>query len=233
MDGKRWEYFARSNTIIKNIYDNISLNAKDNLPYITNIKDAGNPIRYYGSLMYYLRDKSIQLINDANKGDKVIGVVAQRDEDVEDPTSEDIYKTGVVAQILRVLKMPDGNTTVIIQGKKRFQINELIQGLNSPIYNPAEGGVPDGRFYAVTEKANTIISFLMKYRIKKSNGVLAVGIEAKNFYKKFHSNVINLPYSISVPNKIRKNYFYNKKINFTYVGQIIKRKGIDVFSKNI
>ena len=75
---------------------------------------------------------------------------------------------------------------------------------------------------------NTIISFLMKYRIKKSNGVLAVGIEAKNFYKKFHSNVINLPYSISVPNKIRKNYFYNKKINFTYVGQIIKRKGIDV-----
>ena len=73
------------------------------------------------------RDKSIQLINDANKGDKVIGVVAQRDEDIEDPTSEDIYKTGVVAQILRVLKMPDGNTTVIIQGKKRFEIEELIQ----------------------------------------------------------------------------------------------------------
>ena len=73
------------------------------------------------------RDKSIQLINDANKGDKVIGVVAQKDGDIENPTSEDIYKTGVVAQILRVLKMPDGNTTVIIQGKKRFEIEELIQ----------------------------------------------------------------------------------------------------------
>tara|TARA_R110000787_G_scaffold271939_7_gene379271 strand:- start:149 stop:2605 length:2457 start_codon:yes stop_codon:yes gene_type:complete len=73
------------------------------------------------------RDKSIQLINDANKGDKVIGVVAQKDEDVEEPTSDDIYKTGVVAQILRVLKMPDGNTTVIIQGKKRFEISEMIQ----------------------------------------------------------------------------------------------------------
>jgi glycosyltransferase involved in cell wall biosynthesis len=72
-----------------------------------------------------------------------------------------------------------------------------------------------------------IISFLIKYRIKKSNGILAVGNEAQNFYKNFHSNVVNLPYSISVPNKIRKNYFYNKKINFTFVGQIIKRKGID------
>ncbi len=73
------------------------------------------------------RDKSIQLINDANKADKVIGVVAQKNEEIEEPTSEDIYKTGVVAQILRVLKMPDGNITVIIQGKKRFEIDEMIQ----------------------------------------------------------------------------------------------------------
>ncbi|TCI91128.1 endopeptidase La [Tenacibaculum sp. M341] len=73
------------------------------------------------------RDKSIQLIKDANKGNKTIGVVAQRNSEVEDPTSDDIYHTGVVAQILRVLKMPDGNTTVIIQGKKRFEIVEMVQ----------------------------------------------------------------------------------------------------------
>ena len=73
------------------------------------------------------RDKSIELINDANKGDKVIGVVAQKNEEVEEPTKKDIYQTGVVAQILRVLKMPDGNTTIIIQGKKRFEIVEMIQ----------------------------------------------------------------------------------------------------------
>ena len=73
------------------------------------------------------RDNSIELINDANKSDKTIGVVAQRNESVEQPGLNDIYHTGVVAQILRVLKMPDGNTTVIIQGKKRFEINELIQ----------------------------------------------------------------------------------------------------------
>ena len=68
------------------------------------------------------RDKSIKLINDANKGSKVIGVVAQKDESVEDPKFEDIHKVGTVARILKVLKMPDGNPTVIIQGKKRFEI---------------------------------------------------------------------------------------------------------------
>ncbi|MCD8412122.1 endopeptidase La [Tenacibaculum finnmarkense] len=73
------------------------------------------------------RDKSIQLINDANKGDKVIGVVAQKDIAVENPGLDDINKTGVVAKILRVLKMPDGNVTVIIQGKKRFVIDEITQ----------------------------------------------------------------------------------------------------------
>ena len=73
------------------------------------------------------RDKSIKLINEANKGDKLIGVVSQIDKNIEDPYLNDIYKTGTVAKILKVLKMPDGNTTVIIQGKKRFKINELIQ----------------------------------------------------------------------------------------------------------
>lgn len=73
------------------------------------------------------RDKSIELIKDANSGDKVVGVIAQRNEDIEEPTKDDIFQTGVVAQILRVLKMPDGNTTIIIQGKKRFEIIEMLQ----------------------------------------------------------------------------------------------------------
>ncbi len=64
------------------------------------------------------RDKSINLIKDANNGSKVIGVVSQKDESVENPGPEDINTVGTVARILRVLQMPDGNTTVIIQGKK-------------------------------------------------------------------------------------------------------------------
>lgn len=72
------------------------------------------------------RDASIQLINDANNGSKVIGVVSQKDEAVENPGLADINTLGTVARILRVLKMPDGNTTIIIQGKKRFELAELI-----------------------------------------------------------------------------------------------------------
>ena len=71
------------------------------------------------------RDKSIKLINDANAGNKIIGVVAQKNEEDEDPTKNDIYTVGTVAQILRVLKMPDGNITVILQGKKRFAIDAV------------------------------------------------------------------------------------------------------------
>ncbi len=71
------------------------------------------------------RDKSIKLINDANAGDKIIGVVAQINEEDEDPTNGDIHTVGTVARILRVLKMPDGNITVILQGKKRFEIDTI------------------------------------------------------------------------------------------------------------
>jgi len=72
------------------------------------------------------RDKSIKLIKDANNGSKVIGVVAQKDEKTENPGVNDIHTLGTVARILRVLQMPDGNTTVIIQGKKRFEVAEIL-----------------------------------------------------------------------------------------------------------
>ena len=87
------------------------------------------------------RDKSIKLIHDANKGNKVIGVVSQKDEMVDDPSSKDINFTGTVARILRVLKMPDGNTTVIIQGKKRFKVAEVIT--EEPYMNATVREVPE------------------------------------------------------------------------------------------
>ncbi|ANI88794.1 endopeptidase La [Arachidicoccus ginsenosidimutans] len=73
------------------------------------------------------RDKSIQAVNEAYKGDKLIGVLAQKDMNVEEPGANDLYRTGTVAQIIRLIKMPDGGTTVIIQGKKRFQLKEVLQ----------------------------------------------------------------------------------------------------------
>lgn len=72
------------------------------------------------------RDKSIKLINEANKFGNVVGIVAQHDQENEDPAFEELHKVGTVAKILKVLKMPDGNITVIIQGKKRFEMIEEI-----------------------------------------------------------------------------------------------------------
>ena len=71
------------------------------------------------------RDKSISLIQDANKGDKIIGVISQTDDTVEEPNKEQLFEVGTVARILKIFKMPDGNTTAIIQGKKRFNLNEI------------------------------------------------------------------------------------------------------------
>ncbi len=73
------------------------------------------------------RDQSIKLIEEVNKKDKILGVVAQVNPEIEVPKSDDIYKVGTVAQIQRIIKMPDGNLTVIIQGIKRFRIKEVLQ----------------------------------------------------------------------------------------------------------
>ena len=73
------------------------------------------------------RDKSIKLIQEANKGNKIIGVVSQKNQEQESPEFNDLHETGTVAQILRLLKMPDGTSTVIIQGKRRFKITQPLQ----------------------------------------------------------------------------------------------------------
>ncbi|MCO6495328.1 MAG: endopeptidase La, partial [Bacteroidetes bacterium] len=73
------------------------------------------------------RDKSIKLIKDANRGNKIIGVCGQINPSQEDPELSQLYNIGTVAQIMRVLRMPDGNTTVIIQGKRRFSVKEEVK----------------------------------------------------------------------------------------------------------
>jgi ATP-dependent Lon protease len=72
------------------------------------------------------RDKSIKAVNDAYKADKLIGVVAQKDSNVEEPTVTDLEDIGTVARIVKMIKMPDGGTTVIIQGKRRFKVTTIL-----------------------------------------------------------------------------------------------------------
>jgi len=73
------------------------------------------------------RQKSIKLVKKAYQGSRIIGVLAQKNAQAEEPTVDDIYRTGTVARIIKMLVLPDGNTTIIIQGKNRFEIKEFIQ----------------------------------------------------------------------------------------------------------
>ena len=72
------------------------------------------------------RDKSIKAVNDAYKTDKLIGVLAQKDSSIEDPETKDLESVGTIAKIIKLIKMPDGGTTVIIQGKSRFCIESIV-----------------------------------------------------------------------------------------------------------
>ncbi|WP_416437834.1 endopeptidase La [Phnomibacter sp. MR] len=73
------------------------------------------------------RDKSIKAVNDAYKGDKLIAVLAQKDSSVEEPSPEDLVEIGTVAKIIKLIKMPDGGTTVILQGKRRFKLLSILE----------------------------------------------------------------------------------------------------------
>lgn len=73
------------------------------------------------------RQKSIRLIKKAYQGNRIIGVVAQKNKQAEEPMVEDLYKFGTVARIIKMLVLPDGNTTIIIQGKNRFAVKEFTQ----------------------------------------------------------------------------------------------------------
>lgn len=98
-------------------------------PEILSILPLRNTVLFPGVVIPITvgRDKSIKLIKEAYKGDRVIGVVTQKDVSIEDPTLDQLHSVGTVAHIIKMLQMPDGNTTVIIQGKQRFQLVEEVQ----------------------------------------------------------------------------------------------------------
>ena len=101
---------------------------KEKFPEILPILPLRNNVLFPGVVIPITvgRDKSIKLIHEANRGNKIIGVVSQKNQDEESPDFQDLNKIGTVAQIIRLLKMPDGSSTVIIQGKRRFQMLEEI-----------------------------------------------------------------------------------------------------------
>ncbi len=145
------------------------------------------------------RDKSIKLINDANAGDKIIGVVAQKNEDIEDPTKNDIHTIGTVARILRVLKMPDGNITVILQGKKRFEIDKVTSEkpyIRASIKEVEEKrpGKHDTEFAAIVESVKELAIEIIKEspNIPTEATFAIKNIESHSFLINFVSSNMNL-----------------------------------------
>ncbi|GAA4270352.1 endopeptidase La [Hyunsoonleella aestuarii] len=145
------------------------------------------------------RDKSIKLINDANKGGKVIGVVAQKDEAVENPSAKEIHETGTVARILRVLKMPDGNVTVIIQGKKRFKVAEVLT--ENPYMNATIRDIPEAKpaknskeFSAIIDSIKDLALEIIKEspNIPSEASFAIKNIESSSFLINFVSSNMNL-----------------------------------------
>jgi endopeptidase La len=102
---------------------------RERIPHVLPILPLKNTVLFPGVVVPISagRDASIHLINEAYATTKTIGVVAQLDEKTEIPEGKDLFRFGTVARILRVLKMPDGNVTIIIQGKKRFEIESIVE----------------------------------------------------------------------------------------------------------
>ena len=145
------------------------------------------------------RDKSINLINDANALGKVIGVVAQKNEEDEDPSKEDIHSIGTVAKILRVLKMPDGNITVILQGKKRFELANVITEtpyITANIKNVKETRPTkkDTEFLAIIESIKELAIQIIKEspNIPTEATFAIKNIESHSFLINFVSSNMNL-----------------------------------------
>ncbi|MFC2104112.1 endopeptidase La [Bacteroidota bacterium] len=114
--------------LISDDEDDVDLKRSD-LPKQLPILPLRNTVLFPGVILPITvgREKSIRLINDIYKKDKIIGTVAQIDGQVNEPEEADMYRLGTVAQILKVLEMPDGSTSVIIQGRQRFEMNQMVQ----------------------------------------------------------------------------------------------------------
>jgi len=146
------------------------------------------------------RDKSIKLIKEAFKGDKTIGVLAQKNDKVEEPSVDDLNRVGTVAHIIRMFQMPDGNTTAIIRGKKKFEIKELIETepyLKASIVpfeeiKPAKG---DKEFDALVSSAKDMALQIIKLspQIPSEAGFAIKNIGSPSFMVNFISSNMSLP----------------------------------------
>ena len=143
------------------------------------------------------RDKSIQAVNEAYKANKLVGVVAQKDSNVEDPTVSDLEEVGTIAKVVKLIKMPDGGTTVIIQGKKRFKITSITS--EDPFFKAGievlkeEPTPEDENFKAVAGSIKDMAAQIIQLspNIPSEASIILKNIENPSFLIHFVSNNLN------------------------------------------
>jgi ATP-dependent Lon protease len=174
---------------------------KEDVPEILSILPIRNTVLFPGVVVPITagRDKSIKLIKDANKGNKTIGVVAQKNENIENPTLNDLHTIGTVARILKVLKMPDGNTMVVIQGKKRFEIDQITEEepyLKAKVreFHEVKPAIKDSEFIAIIDSVKELALKIIKENPNlPSEASFAIkNIQSNAFLINFISSNMNL-----------------------------------------
>lgn len=143
------------------------------------------------------RDKSIKAVNDAYKASKLIGVIAQKDSAVEDPQFADLEHIGTVAKIVKQIKMPDGGTTIIIQGRSRFSIGSLVadepyfKATVSVLEDEQAPTDPDFEAYVANIKDLATEIIQLSPNIPSEAAVILRNIESPSFLIHFVSSNLN------------------------------------------
>lgn len=179
------------------------LNNDINIPDTLPILPLRNTVLFPGVIIPVNigRDKSLKLIKYAYKENALIGVIAQKDTNTENPEFDDLFKIGTVASILKILEMPDGTTTAIVQGKRRFLLEDILY--DDPyhvgkIILKQEERMPenDPEYNAIAESLKDMASKIVKYssHIPSEAGFALKNIESMLFLINFISSNTDVEY---------------------------------------
>ncbi|MEP0008353.1 MAG: LON peptidase substrate-binding domain-containing protein, partial [Balneola sp.] len=144
------------------------------------------------------RDRSLALVKEAYAGDKIIGVVTQKEEDIEEPEDKDLHRIGTMARIIKLIKMPDGSKSIVIQGKSGFEVEEFTQ--SSPFFKAKVKAFPkemdiqgvelDASIRNIKETATRIIN--LSPNIPSEATIAVNNINSPTFLLNFISSNLNV-----------------------------------------
>jgi ATP-dependent Lon protease len=180
--------------------------SKEDTPEVLPILPLRNTVLFPGVIIPITigRDRSVKLIKEADKGNKTIGVVSQKDFETELPAIDDLNTVGTVAHILKMLKMPDGNITAVIQGRKRFKIEEMVQ--DEPYFKAKISDLQEVKPVGKDEEFEALVSSIKDLALRiieeSPNIPIEASIAIKNIKNtSFAINFVSSNMNIGLPEK--------------------------------